>query len=142
MGFTGNRWGLLLSVVLLGAAARAANGGNSKITVLVNDGAQVAPAILWQAEQETTRIFRKAGIEIAWVNCHVDAEPDECAQSLGANQFVVHTEPESTPTSIWNESNGLIGNLMPTWLSCWGEFPPTSSDTCCSEPTRTRMWAS
>jgi hypothetical protein len=90
MRFTGNRWGLLLSVVLLGAAARAANGGNSKITVLVNDGVQIAPAVLLQAEQETARIFRLAGIEIAWVNCNVGGEPDECAQFLGANQFVVH----------------------------------------------------
>jgi hypothetical protein len=45
---------------------------------------------LLQAEQETARIFRLAGIEIAWVNCNVGAEPDECAQFLGANQFVVH----------------------------------------------------
>ena len=90
MRFTGSRWGLLLSVVLLAAAARAANGGNSKITVLVNDGVQVAPSMLLQAEQETARIFRLAGIEIAWVNCNVGAEPDECAQFLDANQFVVH----------------------------------------------------
>ena len=90
MRFTGSLWGLLLSVVLLGAAARAANGGNSKITVLVNDGVQVAPSMLLQAEQETARIFRLAGIEIAFVNCNVGAEPDECAQFLGANQFVVH----------------------------------------------------
>lgn len=90
MGFTGNRLGLLLSVVLLGAAARAANGGNSIITVLVNDEVQIAPANLLQAERETARIFRLAGIEIAWINCNVGAEPDECAQFLGANQFVVH----------------------------------------------------
>lgn len=90
MGFTGNRLGLLLSVVLLAGAARAANGGKSKITVLVNDEAQVAPAILLPAEQETARIFRLAGIEISWVNCHLGPEPDECAQLLGSNQFMVH----------------------------------------------------
>ena len=90
MGFTGNRCGLLLSVVLLAGAARAANGGNSKITVLVNDQAQVAPAILLQAERETARIFHVAGIEIAWVNCNRNAEPDQCAQLLGSNQFMVH----------------------------------------------------
>src|SRR5215469_75657 len=90
MGFTGNRSRLLLSVVLLGGAALAADRGNSKITVLVNDGAQIAPAILLHAEQETARIFRSAGIEIAFVNCNTEAEPDECGQLLGANRFVVH----------------------------------------------------
>jgi hypothetical protein len=90
MGFTSNRLGLLLSVLLLAGAARAANGGNSKITVLVNDEARVAQAILLPAEQETARIFRLAGIEIAWVNCNAAGEPDRCAQFLGADEFVVH----------------------------------------------------
>jgi hypothetical protein len=90
MGFTSNRLELLLSVLLLAGAARAANGGNSKITVLVNDAARVAPAILLPAEQETARIFRLAGIEIAWVNCNRGEEPDRCAQFLGSNEFMVH----------------------------------------------------
>jgi hypothetical protein len=90
MGFNSHRLGLLLSVVLLAGAARAAKLGNSKITVLMNNEAQVAPAILLQAEQETARIFRLAGIEVAWVNCRMGAEPDECAQPLGSNQFMVH----------------------------------------------------
>jgi hypothetical protein len=90
MGFTSNRLGRMLSVVLLAGAAQAANAGNSKITVLVNDEARVAPAVLLQAEKETARIFRMAGIEIAWVNCNRGAEPDQCAQFLGSNQFMVH----------------------------------------------------
>jgi len=90
MGFTSSRLLRMLSVVLLAAAARAANGGNSKITVLMNDEARVAPTILLSAEQETARIFRLAGIEIAWINCNPGAEPDQCAQLLGSNQFMVH----------------------------------------------------
>ena len=90
MGFTNNRLALMLSVVLWAGAARAANGGNAKITVLVNDEVRVAPAVLSRAEDETVRIFRLAGIEIAWVNCNAGAEPDPCAQFLGANQFMVH----------------------------------------------------
>jgi hypothetical protein len=90
MGFTSNRLRLMLSVVLLAGTARAAHSGNSKITVLVNDEARVPPAILLSAEQETARIFHMAGIELVWVNCNAGAEPDQCAQFLGSNQFMVH----------------------------------------------------
>jgi len=90
MGFTSNRLRLLLSVVLLAGTALAANGGTPTITVLVNNEAQVAPATLLHAEQETARIFGLAGIEIAWVNCNTAPEPDECTQFLASNQFVVH----------------------------------------------------
>jgi len=90
MGFTSNGWRLMLGVVLWTATAWAANGGNSKITVLVNDEARVSRAILLSAEQETARIFHLAGIEIVWVNCNAGAEPDQCGQLLGSNQFMVH----------------------------------------------------
>ena len=88
---------VLLWVLLWGSIAGASNGDPAVagITVLVNDTAQISPSVLHKAELETARIFRAAGIEIAWVNCSGESAivDDVCRQVPGANQFVLHIVP-------------------------------------------------
>jgi hypothetical protein len=89
----------LLSQTIFAAVSEAL--GTPVITVLVNDSANVSPAILNQAELEAARIFRSAGIDISWVNCpggSATAE-DTCREVPGANQFVLHIVPSGTTST-------------------------------------------
>jgi hypothetical protein len=95
MEFKVRRWAELqffvLALVLLGegiaaASSRAREG--AKITVLVNNSAQVSAAVLGRAEDEAGRIFREAGIEMEWVDCAVFESA--CRTAPGSDQFVLH----------------------------------------------------
>jgi hypothetical protein len=86
-------WGFL--AVLLGTGVAAAEGIPARITVLVNDSAGVPADVLKQAEQEAGKIFRPAGVEIAWLNCGEESviEGGMCREVPGANRFVLHIVP-------------------------------------------------
>jgi hypothetical protein len=95
MGFRLKHLLRLLPIVLLAgsiAVASSKDGIPVGITVLVNDSAGVPPATLSQAEREAARIFRDAGIEIAWVNCQDKTGNTDrlCRDVLGVSQFVLH----------------------------------------------------
>jgi hypothetical protein len=91
MGFNWKRL-LGLLAVLLGARVAAAEAIPARITVLVNNSAGVPAVVLKQAEQETARIFRPAGVEVSWVNCGDKSvmEDGVCREVPGANRFVLH----------------------------------------------------
>jgi hypothetical protein len=83
-----------LNVLLWGNFAAAKTVGNQEveITVLVQDSTRLSGSILKEAEQEASRIFRAAGISIAWVNCSVGSNrvDEECYRVPGPTQFVLH----------------------------------------------------
>jgi len=83
------------------AAAGSADRESRKITVLVNDSAQVMQSVLNGAEIETARIFRAAGVEIEWVGCSSRSAivEDECHVMPGSNQFVLHIVPTGKTSS-------------------------------------------
>jgi hypothetical protein len=84
----------LIAIVLLGGSMAASGIGKegSEITVRAINSAGISPGILNQAKAETWRIFRAAGIEIAWVDCPspADVENDSCHRVPGTNEFVLH----------------------------------------------------
>jgi hypothetical protein len=51
------------------AHGRQAAAQNPQVTVFVNDSANVAERVVLEAEQSAGRIFRQAGVDVAWVNC-------------------------------------------------------------------------
>ena len=83
-----------LNVLLWGkiSAAKIAGNQDVEITVLVQDSTRLSGSVLKGAEQETARIFRAAGIGIAWVDCSGGSSRvgDACYQVPGPTQFVLH----------------------------------------------------
>jgi hypothetical protein len=90
MEFGFRHLGLRLVVLLWGTMAIAGTGNSKlpKITVLVNNSADVSQRVLRKAEFDAGRIFRAAGVEIDWEDCLSGAVVDLCEQVPGANQFV------------------------------------------------------
>jgi hypothetical protein len=96
MGFRWSRgsWIFFSIVVLLWgniAAASSEGSGNSEITVLVHNSARISTQIVDEAELDTSRVFRAAGIAITWVNCSGSSGSAEeaCHGTLGPRQFVL-----------------------------------------------------
>ena len=95
MGFGFRHLGLRLVVLLWGTMA-IADAGNSrlpKITVLVNNSADVSRTVLRKAEFDAGQIFHAAGVEIEWEDCQSSAVVDVCRQVPGANEFVLSIVP-------------------------------------------------
>src|SRR6266498_3498619 len=115
MGFSNKRflgihifvllWTITAAVAMLGSDSIAVKGGRRgtsmtgqpapggvEIEILMIDGAQIPQSVLRQAEQEASRIFREAGVEITWVKCGPSLEAT-CRVAPASNQFVVHIMP-------------------------------------------------
>jgi hypothetical protein len=86
MGFAHSAGAFLGIVLLCGIGANA----ETSIAVVVNDSAKVGPAILLEAEKETTRLFRAAGISIRWLHC---GKTNACHRELLPDEFVLHIVP-------------------------------------------------
>ncbi len=97
MGFGFRHFGLRLVVLLWGTMAIAGTGNSKlpKITVVVNNSADVSRTVLRKAEFDAGQIFHRAGVEIEWADCQSGAVVDVCQQVPGANQlvFVLHIVP-------------------------------------------------
>lgn len=97
-----------LLVLLCGSCTAAAGGERVQVTVLVNDRVGVAPSILSQAEDRASRMFRAAGIELAWTHCQPDAAggDDICLRVPGANQFVLQivADGRTSSDSVFGEA--------------------------------------
>ena len=97
MEFGFRHLGLRMVVLLWGTMAIAGTGNSKlpKITVLVNNSADVSRGVLRRAEFDAGQIFHAAGVEIEWEDCLSDAVEDVCQQVSGANQpvFVLHIVP-------------------------------------------------
>ena len=70
-----------------------------KITVCVYDHAHVPSGILAQAKKEASRIYRQAGVEVAWLDQPLSAEQahgqTNSLEQLGATGFVLKILPRS-----------------------------------------------
>jgi hypothetical protein len=71
-----------------------------QVTINVYNDARVSEQVLAQAEQETTRIFRQAGIDSVWVECQ-SLKPDldrtaECEAPAGPTHLALRIVPWSS----------------------------------------------
>jgi len=105
MGFS-NRWGLVLSSVLLWSSIASAQNRSSQVTVLVINSAGVATAVLRQAEREAGRVFDAAGVEIQWVNC---GETHQCQSIPGPTEFMLHIVPSGNTRSDFVFGEAFLG---------------------------------
>lgn len=88
MGFRGKTSLVVVANVLLcGLTGWAQHHSSSRITVFVNDSVGVNRAILRHAETEASRLFRPAGIEIAWRTC---AASGDCRRPPRSTEFILH----------------------------------------------------
>jgi hypothetical protein len=87
-----------LTIALPGSANETAT--KAQVTINVYNDAQLSSQILAQAEEEATRIFRKAGIESIWIDCrslNTDTHPDpECQNPAGPSHLALRIVPWSS----------------------------------------------
>lgn len=79
---------LVANVLLYGSMGWAQDHESSRVTVFVNDSVGVNRTILRHAETEASRLFRSAGIQIAWRNCAAAA--GDCRRPPRATEFILH----------------------------------------------------
>jgi hypothetical protein len=74
-----------------------------EIVVHVNDYVQLSQETLTRAEEVTSGILRKAGVEVVWVNCNfgitAEQREPECARLLSALDLVVNLVDRIQPLS-------------------------------------------
>jgi hypothetical protein len=72
---------LILLLTLPGPklSSKAAPGGSLPFTISVYNDAGVPEETLRQGEKEASRIFRRAGIEVNWLNCGIPMGPEASA---------------------------------------------------------------
>jgi len=88
MGFSNKLLGGVLTVLL---SAPAWGQQMPHITVVVNDAVGITPSLLLRAEDETARLFERAGIGVEWRNCGrlIQEDVEDCTVH-GMNRFVLH----------------------------------------------------
>jgi hypothetical protein len=98
------RWaGEIIVAALLCASARA-NG--QEMRVLVYNTAKVSDGIVAQAGRETVRIFRAAGVQLAWVNCSGRGQSAGCVVQQQSPELVLHIIPKGkvSTDSVYGEA--------------------------------------
>ena len=81
-------WGFL-TIAFPGLASETPT--KPQVTINVYNDAQVSEQVLTQAEQEATRIFRKAGVNSVWI---------ECQLSKAGPRRASECQPPSAPTHL------------------------------------------
>ena len=92
---------LWASVLSCGASVAAAQDWH-EVQILFYDDARVQRSVLEAGELEAGRIFRLAGIRLAWVNCYSklsDSEREHCRLVPGMSQFVLRVIPKGKASS-------------------------------------------
>jgi hypothetical protein len=73
----------VLAIALLFSSSNVAAQNSAKpelrLTISVYNDANVSGDTLQQAEGEAVRVFRRAGVEVQWLNCEATAPPQESA---------------------------------------------------------------
>lgn len=105
-----------LKIVLLFCAGLLLNAGpvawaqdGHQAQVLVYDYANVRGSVLEAGELEAGRIFRLAGIRLAWVNCSTqlpESEKENCRLVPGTRQFVLRVirKRKATPNLVFGQA--------------------------------------
>ena len=111
--------GFLLAVASAGSARTQARGGAEprlQIIARVYNYAAVSRGTLLGAERESSRIFREAGVEVAWLDCPTSHAEEEkypaCAAPMGALAVDLRVVPASMAERI--RSNGEEAGLALT----------------------------
>lgn len=98
---------LWVSILSCGVSIAAAQNGH-EVQILVYDDARVQRSALEAGELEAGRIFRLAGIRLAWVNCSQlsNSEREYCRLVPGMSQFVLHVIPKgkSSPDLVFGQA--------------------------------------
>lgn len=77
-------------------AAVAGEMANSQVIVFVYNQAQVSTPLLRDAETESSRVFRQASVEVAWVNCPASVgEEAECAEPTTGGPLFLRIIPRA-----------------------------------------------
>jgi len=63
---------------------------SSRIKVMVLDSVGISPAVLSRSETEASRIFRRAGVEVRWINCLKKGEAETCHHAPRLDEFMLH----------------------------------------------------
>ena len=92
-------WGFVGVVLLSLMAAASAGNDGPQVRVLVSTNVQVPPAVLERARREAARIFRKAGIQLLWVNCSYGTSAGECRIHQEDNLLYLHIVAARTSSS-------------------------------------------
>lgn len=72
---------------------------SAQVTVSVYNQAEVPGEVLSRAEQTASRIFRRAGIEVTWLNCRLPATSEEASRACREVAFPTHLHLRIVPTS-------------------------------------------
>jgi hypothetical protein len=127
-GFEVRGWGfgkviglaLLLSTnaMILSAAPQASKTGQGlRITVRVYDYARVMPETLRQAEEEATRIFHLARVDLEWLDCPTSVEEASkypaCEPPLGAMAVDLRILPQSMASRL-RSGREQLGFALPS----------------------------
>ncbi len=67
-------------------------GEELQVTISVHNDAGILPGILLSAESEASRIFRRSGIEVHWLNCPLPAEGPEAPAQCEVADFPAHLQ--------------------------------------------------
>jgi hypothetical protein len=79
----------------------------ARVTVQLYDYAAVPYRTLAEAEQEASRIFRKAGVELLWMQCS-PLQNNACEQVEKSMRFVVKILPETMAVHL-HRPRGVLG---------------------------------
>lgn len=80
---------------------------NARLTVSVYNDAEVPADVLKLAENEASRVFRQAGIELYWLNCRIPAVSEDASRACREALF-----PDHLHLRIVRKALGLKGETM------------------------------
>jgi hypothetical protein len=102
--------GIVLATVGVPAQAKVVPRAPVVVTISMHNDAAVPWGTVRDAEEEASRVFREAGIEVEWVNCQAGSEDvldTEKSRSCGEASF-----PEHLHLRIEKRSVGLSPEVM------------------------------
>ena len=103
-GFTG-----FANVVLLCRLLPAQVAARPEVRVLVYNTSKLSAAQIELAGKDATRIFRVAGLPLAWVNCSGWSVPSECHLTPNSKQLVLHIIPKGKARTDFVYGVAFIG---------------------------------
>ena len=104
------RLGLLLAMAGVPAKAKVVSKSSVVVTISVHNDAAVPWGTIRGAEEEASRVFREAGINVEWVNCQVGSEETMGAEKPRSCREA--TFPEHLQLRIAKHSVGLRSDVM------------------------------
>lgn len=82
-------------------------GAGTRVTISVYNDAEVSADVVGRAEEQASRIFQRAGIEVTWLNCRIPAASEEASQACREAVF-----PEHLHLRIVRKPLGLKGETL------------------------------